>query len=211
MGVSDAQIGFMSGFGLGGIAERGREEDFFPKCCFICRKYGKMHKSKAKDLLVSLIRDSCTCPRFLSPLWGSRNEGVIGVQFLAEIRRRKQRKTLYLLNRLGTPRAELQLATPMSLCHSRAKLTSFKFHPPRKFILVLSSTVSYLNLQRIHATIRHGTLPYRREDLAVQRSWMIHAVDKAFTSEPGLDLNIFHFQAQFLSLLWSVLQSFVFL
>ena len=31
MGVSDAQIGFMSGFGLGGIAERGREEDFFPQ------------------------------------------------------------------------------------------------------------------------------------------------------------------------------------
>ena len=71
--------------------------------------------------------------------------------------------------------------------------------------------VSCLNLQIIHATIRHGALSRRREDLAVHRSWMIHAVNKAVTGEPGLDLNFFHFYAQFLSPLRPALQSFVFL
>ena len=34
---------------------------------------------------------------------------------------------------------------------------------------------------------------------------MIYAVDKAFTGEPGLDLNVFHFHAQFLSPLCSAI------
>lgn len=101
----------MSGLGLGGIAERGREEDFFPSVASFSESMGKCINQKqnrfqlAKGLWASLIRDPCTCPRFLSPLCGSRSEGVIGVQFLGDVRRRKQRKTLYLLNHPGTPKS----------------------------------------------------------------------------------------------------------
>ena len=46
MGVGGVQVGFMSGLGLGGIAERGREEDFFPSVASFSESTGKCINQK---------------------------------------------------------------------------------------------------------------------------------------------------------------------
>lgn len=53
MGVGGAQIGFMSGFGLGGIAERGREEDFFPSVASFAESIGKCINQKQNRFLLA--------------------------------------------------------------------------------------------------------------------------------------------------------------
>ena len=53
MGVGGAQIGFMSGFGLGGLAERGREEDFFPSVASFAESMGKCITQKQNRFLLA--------------------------------------------------------------------------------------------------------------------------------------------------------------
>lgn len=72
--LGGAQIGFMSGSGLGGIAERGREEDFFPSVASLAESMGKCINQKQNRFLLAqrsvgfFDQRFCTCPRFLSPL-----------------------------------------------------------------------------------------------------------------------------------------------
>lgn len=194
MGVGGVQVGFMSGFGLGGIAERGRGEDFFPSVASFAESTGKCINQKQNRFLLAQRSVGFFDQRSLhlskvpeSPVRQQEWGGDWGSVSWWRKEKEAEKDPVPPKSSRNSQEPNCSWQRPC-LCHSRAKLTSFKFHPPRKFILVLCSTVSCLNLQIIHATIRHGTLSYRREDLAVQRSWMIHAVDKAFTGEPGLDL-----------------------
>lgn len=145
-----------------------------------------------------LIRDPCNCPELQSPVGGSRKE-CGWVEVLGDVRRREQRRTLVPpKSRWNTESWTPAGNTLASLAEtSRTDLIQTPSSQEVYICATLCSFLIWTSLYSMQLAGMEWHHPPTGEGLAVQKGWMVYAVDKA---EPGFDLRFFWFYVQILCL-----------